>query len=358
MKRFWKRLTHIKKTSILGQFSWLEYLLTLALFGLLTVLPVLMFGGREMMRQTLKTYLLWFLLYWGALSFGFCALTAWQKYKAFDQPMRTLGEAARKVAGGDFNVHIQPLHAPRSQNYVDLMFDDFNKMAEELGSLEMMKKDFISNVSHEFKTPLAVIQNYAQALQDPTLDDATRQEYLDTILTASANLNSLVGNILRLNKIENQTISLNRSEYDLCRQLCDCAIGFEDKWEAKNLDFGLEVEEHCPITADAELLALVWNNLLSNAIKFTPEKGIVTLRETSDEHNVTVQVIDTGCGIDAQTQKHIFEKFYQGDTSHSKEGNGLGLALVRRVVELSGGTIKIESAPGEGSVFAVTLPKK
>lgn len=347
----------IRKTQIVGQFSWKEYLFVLAVFGGLTVLPVLMFGGGAVIRQTAGLYLVWFLLYWGALALVFCLLTGWQKYRAFDKPMRTLGEAARKVSQGDFSVYIKPLHPAQKQNYVDMMFNDFNKMTEELGSLDMMKKDFIANVSHEFKTPLAVIQNYAQELQNPELDEATRQEYVGIILSASANLNSLVGNILRLNKIENQTITLNQTHFDLCRQLCDCAIGFEERWEAKNLDFGVEVEEKCPFYGDAELLSLVWNNLLSNAIKFTPENGTVTLREFSDESTVTVQVIDSGCGMDAQTVKHIFDKFYQGDTSHSKEGNGLGLSLVRRVTELVGGAVQVESTPGKGSTFTVVLPK-
>lgn len=358
LKAFRKEWDTVRQTQILGQFSWKEYLFTLALFGALTVIPVLMFGGGAVMVETLEYYLPWFILYWGALSLGFCLLTAWQKYRAFDKPMRTLGEAARKVAEGDFTVYIKPLHPPKEQNYVDLMFDDFNKMTEELGSLDMMKKDFIANVSHEFKTPLAVIQNYAQELKDPDLDEATRQEYVDTIIAASSNLSALIGNILRLNKIENQTLALNRTHFDLCRQLCDCAIGFENRWEEKDIDFGVEVEDSLAFYGDAELLALVWNNLLSNAIKFTPQGGTVTLWEVSDAESVTVQVIDSGCGMDEQTKKHIFDKFYQGDTSHSKEGNGLGLALVKRVTELAGGTVTVESEPGKGSTFTVRLPKQ
>lgn len=272
--------------------------------------------------------------------------------------MHILSDAAGKVADGDFSVRIEPLHAPAHQNEVDAMFRDFNKMTAELGSLNMMKKDFISNVSHEFKTPLSVIVNYAQYLQDETLDDAARQEYLNTIISSAGRLNALVTDILRLNKVENQAIALNRRSYDLCRQLCDCAISFEDKWDEKDIDFGVEVEEHCEVFADAELLSVVWNNLISNALKFTESGGTVTLRQHSDEMSITVQVTDSGCGMDESTLRRIFDKFYQGDTSHSKEGNGLGLSLVKRIVELSDGTIRVESAVGHGTTFTVVLPRQ
>lgn len=157
--------------------------------------------------------------------------------------------------------------------------------------------------------------------------------------------------------MENQTIPLNRRKYDPCRQLCDCAVSFEEKWDEKDIDFGVEVEEHCTVFADAELLSVVWNNLISNALKFTELGGMVTLREFSDEKHITVQVIDSGCGMDEATLRHIFDKFYQGDTSHSREGNGLGLSLAKRIAELSGGTISVQSTLGQGTTFTVVLPR-
>ena len=339
-----------------SHFSWLQYIASFFILGILTVLPVIMFGGLTMILNT-GYYAIWFFLYWAAVALGFSLLTAYQKYQAFDKPMRMLGEAARKVASGDFSVYLKPLNPPKRQNDVDIMFRDFNKMVEELSSLDTMKNDFIANVSHEFKTPLAIIQNYADELREEMLDEQTRQEYLDAIVISASNLSDLVSNILRLNKIENQTIPINRKAFDLCGQICECVVSFGDKLDAKQINLDAELEEKAVIFGDEEMLSLVWNNLLSNAIKFTEPGGQVRITENSDSDFVTVTVSDNGCGMDEATIKHIFDKFYQGDSSHSGEGNGLGLALVRRVVELSGGKVSVKSVPGHGSAFTVIIPK-
>lgn len=351
-------LKDMKHAATIGRLSRSSYFLTLVLFGLLTILPVLASGGREMILTTGRTYFFWFLLYWAAAAMVFSLLTAWQKYKAFDRPMRILGEAARKVAQGDFTVRIAPLHASKPQSYVDTMFLDFNKMVEELESVTIMKEDFISNVSHEFKTPLSVIINYTQELQDPNLDETERQEYLGTVITSAKKLNELVANVLRLSKMTHQAIPLERQSFDLCRQLCDCVIAFENKWDAKDIDFGVDVEEHLMVCESEEVLALVWNNLISNAIKFTPRGGMITLQQTSNAENIIVQVMDSGCGMDENTMRHVFDKFYQGDTSRSKDGNGLGLALVKKAVELLGGSVSVASTLGKGSTFTVVLPRR
>ena len=271
--------------------------------------------------------------------------------------MRMLSEGAKKVASGDFSVYLKPLNPPKYQNEVDRMFQDFNTMVTELGSIETMKNDFIATVSHEFKTPLAIIQNYASALENDALDDETRREYLETLRTASGNLAEMVTNILRLNKIENQTIPLHAAPYDVCAQLCDCVAGFSDKLDEKNLELDADMEDSAEISADREMLLLVWNNLLSNAIKFTESGGEIRIQQFSDAETVTVKITDTGCGMDAETLRRIFDKFYQGDSSHSKEGNGLGLALVRRVLELFHGSITAESEAGRGSMFTVVLSR-
>ncbi|MGN0203002.1 MAG: sensor histidine kinase, partial [Coprococcus sp.] len=169
-------------------------------------------------------------------------------------------------------------------------------------------------------------------------------------------LSSLITNMLKLNKLEKQTISPMPEQYDLCSQLCDCALQFETVWENKDIEFEADIEERILIEHDEGLLELVWTNLLSNAMKFTPPGGRVILSETSDENEVTVLISDTGCGMDEETQRRIFDKFYQGDTSHSTEGNGLGLALVKRILQLSDGSISVESRVGEGTVFTVKLP--
>lgn len=294
--------------------------------------------------------------YWALLALVFGFITNHQIRLRYDKPMRKLSSAAKKVAEGDFSVYVEPLHTSEQYDYIDVMFTDFNVMVQELGSIETLKNDFIANVSHEIKTPLAVIKSYSTMLKRTDLPDQERIEYLNAIGQAADRLSTLVSNILKLNKLENQQIEAVPESYDLCRQLCDCALGFEALWEEKNISFEVDLEDRATITAEESMLELVWNNLLSNALKFTEPGGTVTLRQTSDEETVTVTVTDTGCGMNEATLRHIFDKFYQGDSSHSGEGNGLGLALTQRVVERLNGTISVTSTTGTGSTFTVTLP--
>lgn len=294
--------------------------------------------------------------YWSLVAIGLTLFTRKQIQRVYEEPMHRIAEATEKVAHGDFSVYIPPLHTPDKLDYLDVMLVDFNKMVEELGSIETLKTDFFSNVSHEIKTPLAVIQNSAELLRLGELDDKQR-EYADTIFQSSKRLAELISNILKLNKLEKQTITPAAEVYDLCEQLAECAIGYEQVWEDKNIEFDADLEDRAEISADPALMELVWNNLLSNAVKFTESGGRITLRESSDDTAVRVSVEDTGCGMDEETKKHIFEKFYQGDTSHAMAGNGLGLALAMRVLQLGGFGIEVESTPGVGSKFTVTMPK-
>lgn len=273
----------------------------------------------------------------------------------FDRPMRRLSRAMRAVAEGNFTVRVEPVHARSKFDYMDIMFEDFNRMVQELGSIETMKDDFIANVSHEIKTPLAVISSYADALSRGTLSEQERREYARTIAAASENLSALISNILRLNKLENQEIVPNAKPYDLTRQLCDCALVHESRWEEKRIEFDAQLEERVMILADESMLEIVFNNLIANAVKFTEPGGRIVLRQEKDGPDVLVTISDTGCGMDEETMSHIFDKFYQGDTSHSGEGNGLGLALARRVLEISGGSISVKSQPDEGAEFTVRL---
>ena len=295
-------------------------------------------------------------VYWALVAVALTLYARWQIKKTYEEPMHRLAKATAKVAQGDFSVYVPPLHTADKLDYLDVMILDFNTMVEELGSIETLKTDFFSNVSHEMKTPLSVIQNYAQLLQKENLTEEERREYADSILQSTRKLSSLITNILKLNKLEKQTIRPAPEQYDLCQQLCDCALQFEDAWEKKEIEFIAELEDRVVIEADPGLLELVWTNLLSNAVKFTPPGGTVTLTQTSNEQEVTVSVSDTGCGMDEKTLRHIYDKFYQGDTSHSTEGNGLGLALVQRILQLSNGTITVKSRVGQGSAFTVRLP--
>lgn len=296
------------------------------------------------------------ILYWSAVAVGLTLFTRRKIQKTYEEPLHNLAEATKKVAAGDFSIYIPPLHTSDKLDYMDLMLADFNKMVEELGSIETLKTDFFSNVSHEIKTPLAVIHSNAELLRRENLTE-TQRECADTIYQTSRHLAELIGNLLKLNKLEKQTITPDVQVYDLCAQLAECALGFENAWEEKGLEFEADMEDRALIAADPALMELVWNNLFSNAVKFTPPGGSITLREQSDGETVSVSVTDTGCGMDAETQKHIFEKFYQGDTSHATMGNGLGLALAGRVLQLNGFEIRVDSAPGRGSRFTVTIPK-
>ncbi|MCM1375183.1 MAG: HAMP domain-containing histidine kinase [Lachnospiraceae bacterium] len=297
------------------------------------------------------------ILYWLLVSVGMTIFTRYKMRQVYEIPMQKLAEAASQVAHGDFSVFVPALHTADKYDYLDVMIQDFNRMVEDLGSIETLKTDFFSNVSHEIKTPLAVIQNTATLLRNETISEKQRQEYVNTIIGASKRLSSLITNILKLNKLEKQTISPDIAEYDLPAQLAECALQFERVWEDKNIEFDAELEEEACITADPSLMELVWNNLLSNALKFTEPGGKVSLTQTTEDGMIIVQVEDTGCGMDEDTMRHSFDKFYQGDSSHSTEGNGLGLALVRRIVQMMDAEIHVQSALGKGTVFTVRMAR-
>lgn len=296
------------------------------------------------------------MVYWGIVAVGLTLFTRKKMKNTYEEPLHKMAEAAKSVSEGDFSVYVPTIHTADKLDYLDIMILNFNKMVEELGSIETLKTDFVSNVSHEMKTPIAIIKNYAQLLRAGKASKEQREEYTKGIEDAASRLSSLISNILKLNKLENQTITPEIETYDVCRQLCESAILFEDAMEKKEIELEADIEDAAMIRADASLMELVWNNLLSNAVKFTKPGGRITIRQTSDEVCIRVSVSDTGCGISKESMNHIFDKFYQGDTSHSMEGNGLGLALVKRVLELMDGDIQITSEEGKGSTFLVTLP--
>ena len=295
------------------------------------------------------------MLYWGIVAMGLALFTRKKMKRTYEEPLHKMAEATSKVAGGDFSVYVPTLHTQNKWDYLDVMIMDFNKMVEELGSIETLKTDFVSNVSHEMKTPIAIIKNYAELLKIEELPEARKKEYAENIESAASRLSTLISNILKLNKLENQRITPEVEAYDVCRQLCECILSFEEAWEEKGIELDTQIEDSCMVKADKNLLELVWNNLLSNAVKFTEPGGQICVKQALEGKYVTVAISDTGCGMDEEGMKHIFDKFYQGDTSHAKEGNGLGLALVKRVLELLDGDIRVTSRPGEGSTFLVTL---
>ena len=273
-----------------------------------------------------------------------------------DRPVKMITEATEKIMQGDFSVRVAPMHGAGMEGFNQIGIA-INAMAKELSGTETLRTDFIANVSHELKTPLAVMGNYATMLQRPGITEEERCEYAKAISEAARKLAQLITNILKLNKLENQQIFPQPKEFDLGEQLCECLLAFEDAWEAKNLEIETDIQDGVHIQSDPELLSLVWNNLISNAVKFTPDGGTIGLSLKTEGSSVIVQVRDTGCGIKPETGMHIFEKFYQGDTSHAAQGNGLGLALVKRVVDILSGEIGVQSVYGQGSVFTVKFKR-
>ena len=289
------------------------------------------------------------------LSIGMAIVDYIRRKFTVERPVAKITEATEKMIEGDFSVRIPPVAKFATDDHFNDIIECINKMAEELSGVETLRTDFIANVSHEMKTPLAIMQNYGTLLQAPDLPEEKRIEYAKVITDASRRLADMMTNILKLNRLENQQIYPNLTTFDLGEQLCESLLGYESTWEKKNIEIETDIAEDVKVEADAELLSLVWNNLFSNAFKFTEDGGKVTLTLTTDEEYATVKIADTGCGMSAEVGAHIFEKFYQGDTSHATQGNGLGLALVKRVVDIMQGEIGVESSVGVGTTFTVKI---
>ncbi len=268
------------------------------------------------------------------------------------RPMNDLIGAMDQVAHGDFSVRVEREGVPGTMGDV---IDSFNCMAGELGGIEMFRKDFINNFSHEFKTPIVSIRGFAKQLERDDLTDEQRREYAHIIVTESERLANMSSNILLLTKLENQQIITNKSEYQLDEQLRNCILLLEKQWSAKEIELVLNLDEVAYV-GDEEMMSHVWVNLINNAIKFSPNGSALELSCSKEDGQILVVIRDHGEGMTAETQKRIFEKFYQGDSAHATEGNGLGLSLVKRIVDLCGGKIDVESALGKGTAFTVHLP--
>ena len=273
-----------------------------------------------------------------------------------DRPVKIITDATEKFMKGDFSVRISPMQGAGSEGFNQIIIA-INSMAQELSGIETLRTDFVSNVSHEMKTPLSVMQNYGTLLQGAELSQVKRIEYAKGVTDASRRMADMMTNILKLNRLENQQIFPKMEVFDLGEQLCECLLQYESVWEKANIEIETDIAEDVKVKADAELLSLVWNNLFSNAFKFTEAGGTVSVSLAATSHHAIVKVRDTGCGMTPEIGAHIFEKFYQGDTSHSTQGNGLGLALVKRVVDIMQGEINVESTVGKGTTFTVKIEK-
>lgn len=271
---------------------------------------------------------------------------------SFIDPITCLGKAMKEVAGGNFHVTMQ---SDSKLKEVRDIYESFNRMVKELGNTETLQTDFISSVSHEFKTPINAIEGYASLLQDHHQSPEEQETYIEKILFNTRRLSTLTGNILLLSKINNQSIRPQRTAYRLDEQIRQAIVALEQKWTEKNIDFDVELDK-VTYSGYESLLLHVWSNFIDNAIKFDPQGGMICLRlrQTGDE--VVFTIDDNGPGVAPEEQKRIFHKFYQSDSSREMSGNGLGLALVKQIVEFSGGTVSVENLPEAGCRFTVRLP--
>lgn len=285
----------------------------------------------------------------------FTAIDALRRKWTVERPVKRITAATERMMAGDFSAKIPPRNSLGLNEGFNEIIDCINKMADELSGVETLRTDFIANVSHEMKTPLAVIQNYSRLLESEDISEEKRVEYAKAIGSASHRLTDMMTNILKLNRLENQSIYPKMEEYELGEQLCECLLQYEDVWEENGIELQTDISEGIVVCADRELLSLVWNNLFSNAFKFTERGGCVSLFLASDDGHAVVRVKDTGCGMSSEVGAHIFEKFYQGDSSRATQGNGLGLALVKRVVDILGAQIEVESEPSVGTTFTVRI---
>lgn len=271
-----------------------------------------------------------------------------------DRPVKAILDATDDIAHGDFSVRVEPRHVYEKYDEYDLIIENLNTMTAELEKSELLKNDFISNVSHELKTPLAVIQSYSAKMSEGGLDEETYKSYADTINSASARLSNLVTNILKLTKLEHQRMALTYEQVNLCAQLSETIVAYEELIDNKEITLECDLDD-VVINSVPSYLEIVWNNLISNAIKFTQKGGKISVTLKNEGGYAVASVSDTGCGISSDVGERIFEKFYQGDTSHSAEGNGLGLALVKKVIDLVGGEISVSSSVGVGTTFTIRL---
>lgn len=272
-----------------------------------------------------------------------------------EKPTKEFANASEKVIHGDYSVRIDMDDLRLGSLEFVTISENFNTLVEQLGKVDSLSNDFIANVSHELKTPLAVIQSYSTILQNSDLSEEERKEYLRKISVSTEQLSTLVSNILKLNKIENSQTEVKNERFNISSQLSQSLLDLENLWEEKNINIDFDVEDDVYINSDEELLQLVWKNLFSNAVKFTPNGGSIGVKLINSGSKTKVVISDTGCGMTEETKEHIFEKFYQGDTSHSEKGNGLGLALVKKIIDLTGGEIEVCSEQGKGTTFTVTL---
>ncbi|MCR4891016.1 MAG: HAMP domain-containing histidine kinase [Lachnospiraceae bacterium] len=282
--------------------------------------------------------------------------TSYFQYINNKLPLLKLADAAREVAKGNYSVKLPPHRKDGKIDEIEALYEDFNSMVEELASTEILKTSFVSNISHELKTPIAVISNYAALLQDKSISVEEQKQYADKINTVSHDLAELINNILQISKLDNNQVEAKNESFDLSEMLIQAILSFDSLLEEKNIDLQINIPDNISIESDPGLLKIAFNNILSNAIKFSDDSGQIEIKVNKEDSKTSISVRDQGCGMDEKALKHIFDKFYQSDKNHSAKGNGLGLAMVKQIIFLLKGNIEVQSRPGQGSLFTITLP--
>lgn len=267
------------------------------------------------------------------------------------KPIQQIAEATKKVSSGDFKVRLET----KRNDEIGELTNNFNQMVKELGSIEVLQKDFINNVSHEIKTPITSIQGFAKLLEDDNISKEEKQEYLNIIVEESNRLLNISTNILRLSKLQNQEKITKKDSINVTEQIRKTISLLEPKWKQKNILFNISTQE-VYYYGDEEITFQIWINLIDNAIKFSRENGKISINIKQEDCNIVVKIKDNGIGMDENEQQKIYTRFYQIDQSHSQEGSGLGLSIVKRIVDLSNGKIEVESKKNIGTTFTIKLP--
>jgi len=346
----------MKRNNISTGFSFIGYLLFLGPLAITVGFSVIIYDAMWEQGFGIVKIAFFLLIYVLFAALLFSLIDIIRRKLMVERPVEQILTATEKIAKGDFNVKLIPMHSYYKYDDYDVIMENINKMVQELSKSEILKSEFVSNVSHEIKTPLSVIQNYAKVLRSGNIDNDTRERFLNTLVNQSQKLSDLVTNILKLNKLENQALMQNKQELNIGELLRECVIQFEELFEKKAVNIYCDVSD-INLEVEPSYISLIFNNLISNALKFTEKGGNVDISLKAYNDNVIFSVKDTGCGMSKEVGEKIFDKFYQGDTSHSSEGNGLGLALVKKIIDIMGGEIEVESEVNKGSKFTVKFKR-
>lgn len=343
-------MSNKKHSTIWLRFAGVVFLTILAVFFVITAIWFLLFEFNVISVNPHERKVPVLLLFFGSLLLG--GAVALYVGKTIIKPIKKIGDAFREVSEGNFSVRV-----PEDEKIDEIreMAKQFNAMTYDLSHIETLRTDFVANVSHEFKTPISSIEGYATLLQSPDLTEEKRLRYTQKILENSRRLSNLTSNMLLLSKLENQEMVTDNKQFRLDEQIRKTILLLEDKWTKKNIEFDLDLPFQTYYGSE-KLLEQVWFNVIDNAIKHSDNGSTIEIGINGTETAVFVKVEDHGEGMTEEVAKHIFEKFYQGDSSRKEEGNGLGLALVKRIINICNGKISVQSAPGAGSVFTIELP--